>query len=115
MQSEVSQNFFDVFFKFVAKHRCLKENGCVVLPFHPRVIAGLFRVNNKPPVNVVKDWKFFDEIMEQWQDQISKRDCDIGNGFNHKLGLHEFNAELRRQVKDLEVESCNVKALLESK
>ena len=35
------KKFFDVFFKFVAKHRCLKENGHVVLPFHPQVIAGI--------------------------------------------------------------------------
>ena len=38
------KDFFDVFFAFVKRTRCVKENGLIALPFHPQVIAGVHRV-----------------------------------------------------------------------
>ena len=114
--------FFDNFFKFIRKHRCLKENGHIVLPFHPRIIAGLFRRNafgnNHWVMNLVKDVGVIGEIESNWQNVLKNKNAERANGYNHddyKLSDDAFKAELEKQVKNMNVSPVHVETFLSNR
>ena len=114
--------FFDNFFLFVTDHRCLKENGYIVLPFHPRIIAGLFRINafGEYPVvmNLVKDVGVIGDIETNWQNVLEYRNVKQTNGYDHdeyKLSGDAFKTELKNQVKNMNVSLEDVISFLSDK
>ena len=114
--------FFDNFFLFVTEHRCLKENGYIVLPFHPRIIAGLFRINafGEYPVvmNLVKDVGVIGDIETNWQNVLEYCNVEQTNGYDHdeyKLSGDAFKTELKNQVKNMNVSMDDVNFFLSNK
>ena len=93
------KEFFDNFFPFVAKTRYVKENGLIVLPFHPRVIAGMHRV--------AKDLSFLkmrnniaaiNDVEKGWRWEVQNRNYYCGDGYDHNILSEErFMKELKTQ------------------
>ena len=109
--------FFDNFFRFIATHRCLKENGTIVLPFHPRMIAGLFRCDSlATKVEVVDSVGVLKQAEGHWQDELTLHNAGSTNGFVHKFStIDDFNDQLEKQANKLGVAFQDLKDFCKQK
>ena len=95
-EERFQESFFCHVLRLTANKRCLKENGVLVLPFHPRVIAGLTEHVGWNQVNTgnVKD---LEDIDTNWMHTVEQQRHWCKNGFDNKLNAGEFESELKKQ------------------
>ena len=84
------KDFFDVFFAFVKRTRCVKENGLIASPFHPRVIAGMHHVQGDHSfLQTRHNVEAVDKVGDSWSDDVSQKNAFCGCGCEHNKLLKE--------------------------
>ena len=103
------KEFFDNFFLLVKKCDILKKNRNVVMPFHPRFLAGLRRIfpNNLNFLNFLDDIRVLSEVEDRWKSFLSKKEHTLLCRFDHDelrlLGVMAFMAVMKKEAKMMEV------------
>ena len=98
------ESFFCHVLKFIADNRCLKENGVLVFPFHPRIIAGLAKHVGWEWVDT-ENVKVLENIDRKWIDTMKtqRTGWKEQNGFDNKLEGTDFERELTNLGKTMKL------------
>ena len=112
------KEFFDNFFRLVNECNILKMNGHVVMPFHPRILAGLFRIfpNNLNFLNYCDDIRTLSEVQDGWKSFLAEKEHSLPCGFDHNvygsLGSTAFMEAIYREAQMMEVSPSDMEDFL---
>ena len=96
------EEFFENFFWLVKERNILKQNGHVVMPCHPRILAGLFKIfeGELDFLHFTDDIGVLSEVQDRWNSFVSEQDNTVRCGFDHNVWKLCGNEKFVSAVKD---------------